>query len=90
MYVRGVSYYAQNSNVGVVIENPDHAFYTEHPIPFISTVEQLSKLEQKGTTIYCFLRKKEMDWLERMIKGRYVMTSLLESGERSLVKLEKV
>jgi len=89
LYVRGVSFYSEQPSVGVLVEDPRDAFYTRHPIPLLSSREQLLRIEKTQFPIYCFLRQKELDWLKKIAGSPLTVSVLATDGRRTLVKLEQ-
>ena len=89
LFVRGVSYYTGDKNIGVLIEDPRRAFYTKHSVPIFSTLEDLQTIEKNKFPVYCFLRQKELKLLRRIIDARYSISVLETNGQRCLVRLDR-
>ena len=89
LFVRGVSFYTGDKNVGVLAENPNGIFYTQHPIPIISTREDLAAIKQENFPVYCFLRQKEFKHLKKIVDETYSITVLRSDSHRVMVKLDR-
>ncbi|OIO39071.1 MAG: hypothetical protein AUJ71_01545 [Candidatus Omnitrophica bacterium CG1_02_49_16] len=90
LFVRGVSYYAADEAVGVLIEDPKGAFYTPHNIPLLSSLDDLLKIEKAKYPVYCFLRNKELEFLRKITDARFSISVVQTDGPRSLVRLDRV
>ncbi len=90
LFVRGVSYYTGDSRVGVFIENPKRAFYTQHPIPIFSSLDDLLSIEKSEFPVYCFFRQKELKVLQKIIDERFSATILKTDAEKVLVRLDRL
>lgn len=90
IYVRGTSYYLDHDKVGLFTENPNRAFYTKHPIPVVSTLEDLDRVTQDGRPLYCFFKEKELDWLRRAIDKRFTVTILDRRPDRVFLRVDRI
>ncbi len=90
LYVRGVSFYSGQSWVGVLIEDPRDAFYTQHPIPLLFSREDLLRIDKGQFPVYCFLRQKEFNWLKNIAGSPLNVSVLATHTRRMLVKLERM
>ncbi len=90
LFVRGVSYYTDDEQVGVLIEDPRRVFYTSHAIPVFSTLEDILKIDRTKFPVYCFLRQKELKLLKRIIDARFSAQVLETNGQRVLVRLDRI
>ncbi len=89
LYVRGVSFYSGNKRMGVLTDDPKGTFYTRHPIPMISTTDDLLRLTDDDFPAYCFLRKKEYDFLKTIVNNRFTMKVLDDRPQRVLLRLDR-
>ena len=90
MFVRGVSYYSGNKNMAVLTDDPKGAFYTRHSIPMISSTEDLLRTDVGSFPAYCFLRKKDYDFLKTIVDSHFKVTVLEGRPEKTLVRLDRV
>ena len=90
LFVRGVSYYSGNQHMAVLTDDPKGSFYTKHSIPMISSAEDLRSLGQADFPAYCFLRKKEYDFLKTITGNHFKITVLDGREERTLARLDKI
>ncbi len=88
LFVRGVSYYTDNPDVGVLSEKKK-VFYTSHPVPIISSLDDLMSLPAGHYPVFCFLRHKELKFLKSISEGRFVVEVVHDEAERSLVRLSR-
>jgi len=89
LFVRGVSYYTGGGPVALFVEDPKRAFFTRHPIPAFSSLEDLQKIEKEGFPVYCVLKEREMRFLERMAEEPYAYKVLQKDADKFFVKLER-
>ncbi|MBI4353015.1 MAG: glycosyltransferase family 39 protein [Candidatus Omnitrophica bacterium] len=89
LFVRGVAYYAGSEKVGVLTGNPKRAFYTRHPLPFFSTLDDLLKIEREKFPVYCFLRQKDLQFLRSIVDHRFGVAIVWSDAERVIAKLDR-
>ncbi len=90
LFVRGASYYTGSKNVGVLTDDPGSVFYTKHPIPILSTREDILKIPASQFPVYCFFRPKELKFLRQLVDGHFSITLIQQNSERIFVRLERV
>jgi len=90
LFVRGASYYTDNSNAGVFAEDVRRLFYTNHSIPMISTREELLKIPVSEFPVYCFFRPKELKFLKKIIEGAFTVTTVKSNAERVFIRLDRI
>ena len=89
LFVRGVAFYADDRNVGVLAEDPRSVFYTNHPIRILSALSDFERLDPKEFPIYCFLRQKEVKFLRRIAGDRFTLTMIGQDAQRAMVRLDR-
>jgi len=87
-WVRGVSHYTDDPNVGVINADKKGVFYTAHPIPIFSSLEDFEKLPASDFPLYCFLSSKQTWWLIDRVKDKYKVTVLDKNPLRVLVRMD--
>ncbi len=89
MFVRGASYYTGSSNVSVLTEDPDSAFYSKHPVLMISKTEDLMRLDKNLFPVYCFLKPKDLKFLKRITDNKFSITTLRAGADRTFARLDR-
>lgn len=89
LFVRGATYYTGNDNVGVLTGDPKRVFYTKHPIAFISTHEDLIRIDKKLFPVYGFLKTKDLRFLREILGNNFSVTTLRTSANRVFVRLDR-
>jgi Dolichyl-phosphate-mannose-protein mannosyltransferase len=89
LFVRGISYYTGDKNVGVFAEDPRKVFYTAHPIPILSTRDDFLKISQASFPVYCILRPKELEALKRTLRGSFTLSLLKADSQRVFARLDR-
>lgn len=88
--VRGVCYYTGNDHIGVLADDPRGLFYTKHPVPILSTREDLLNIQPSDFPVYCFLRPKEFDFLKTLVDERFHVDVIESNAERILARMDRV
>ena len=90
LFVRGISFYANDPRVGVFSDKSSGGFYTPHPIRVISDAEQLAAIAPDQFPVYFLIRDKELKRLNNLIGSEYRLTLMETSPSRLWVRLERV
>ncbi len=89
MYVRGLSFYTGNPNIGVFSDRQDGDFYTRPPIRIVSDAKGLLAISSEKFPVYFLLRKKEWEFLKSMVDRRAVLTVLENRGQQIAARLDQ-
>ena len=90
LFVRGISYYTGDPNVGVFSDRPSGGFYTPHPIRVISDKNQLAAILPGEFPVYLLIREKEVKKLREITGSEYSVSVLENNPSRCWVRLERV
>ncbi len=88
LFIRGVAFYGDNLNIGVLAEDPRGLFYTQPAVPTYSNFDDLSKIARQDFPVYCFLRQKELELLKHILKDRFSVSVLRSEAGRVLARLD--
>jgi len=85
-YVRGVHYYTDRP-VAVIDINGD-GFFSPHPIPFLSTDEQVLEFLKQRPVTYCIVKRNQWKDLERITKDKFKIIFFQEIGGKYILRID--
>ena len=86
--VRGVRFYTNRDTA--VIDNNGVGFFSPHPVPFLNSDDKILNFFNNQSTTYCIVKKGDVKDIERIIKGRFKVTSVDEIGGKYLLIVSKI
>lgn len=89
-WVRGMTFYTGDKNIGVFSSRPDGGFYTPHPIRIVSDGAEFSKMGREAFPVYFLIRPKEFGHLLDNLQPDLSVSIVKAASQRILVRLDRV
>lgn len=89
IFVRGVTFYTGNANVGVLTTDPQKVFYTKHPIKFFSEGKNFEAIADSDFPVFCFLRERNLGRVKGLAGSQISVTTCYSDAGKILLKLDR-